>query len=89
MRSGGGALLPTETGYVNRGEAKRGCRLACQVKVKRDMSIELEADIFNVRKWKCRVLSNRNVSTFIKELKIELPAGGNSIRLMTVLRRNG
>ncbi len=75
VRSGGGALLPTETGYVNRGEARRGCRLACQVKVKRDMSIELEADIFNVRKWNCKVLSNRNVSTFIKELKLELPAG--------------
>jgi Na+-transporting NADH:ubiquinone oxidoreductase subunit F len=75
VRSGGGALLPTETGYVNRGEARRGTRLACQVKVKRDMSIELEADVFNVRKWKCKVLSNRNVSTFIKELKLELPEG--------------
>ncbi len=75
VHSGGGALLPTETGYINRGEARRGCRLACQVKVKRDMSIELEADVFNVRKWDCKVLSNRNVSTFIKELKLQLPEG--------------
>jgi Na+-transporting NADH:ubiquinone oxidoreductase subunit F len=28
-----------------------------------------------VRKWECRVVSNRNVATFIKELKLELPAG--------------
>ena len=37
-----------------RGEAKRGCRLACQVKVKRDMKIEIAPEIFDVRKWKCR-----------------------------------
>jgi len=75
VKSGGGALLPTETGYVNRGEARRGCRLACQVKVKHDMQIELEPEVFNVRKWACKVLSNRNVSTFIKELKLALPEG--------------
>jgi len=75
VKEGGGALLPTESGFITPGEAKRGCRLACQVKVKRDMRIEVPAEIFSVRKWQCKVLSNRNVSTFIKELKVELPAG--------------
>jgi len=75
VKSGGGALLPTETGYINRGEAKRGCRLACQVKVKRDMAIEIAPEVFDVRKWKCKVISNRNVATFIKELKLALPEG--------------
>ncbi|HEY6135279.1 MAG TPA: NADH:ubiquinone reductase (Na(+)-transporting) subunit F [Rubrivivax sp.] len=75
VKSGGGTLLPTETGYINRGEAKRGCRLACQVKVKRDMAIEIAPEIFNVRKWRCKVVSNRNVATFIKELKLALPEG--------------
>ncbi len=75
VKSGGGTLLPTETGYINRGEAKRGCRLACQVKVKRDMAIEIPPEIFNVRKWRCTVISNHNVATFIKELKLALPAG--------------
>ncbi len=75
VKEGGGDLLPTETGYITRGEAKRGMRLACQVKVKRDMKIELAPEIFNVRKWKCRVVSNRNVATFIKELKLALPEG--------------
>jgi Na+-transporting NADH:ubiquinone oxidoreductase subunit F len=75
VKEGGGALLPTESGFITPGEAKRGCRLACQVKVKRDMRIEVPAEIFSVRKWQCRVLSNRNVSSFIKELKVELPAG--------------
>ncbi len=72
---GGGALLPTETSHVNRGEAREGVRLSCQVKVKQDMKIEIDPEIFNVRKWKCRVRSNRNVATFIKELVLELPEG--------------
>ena len=75
VKSGGGALLPTETGFINRGEARRGCRLACQVKVKRDMQIEIAPEVFSVRKWTCRVVSNRNVATFIKELKLALPEG--------------
>ncbi|MBK8690664.1 MAG: NADH:ubiquinone reductase (Na(+)-transporting) subunit F [Betaproteobacteria bacterium] len=75
VKEGGGDLLPTETGFISRGEAKRGCRLACQVKVKNDMKIEIAPEIFDVRKWKCKVVSNRNVATFIKELKLALPAG--------------
>ncbi len=75
VKEGGGELLPTETGYISRGEARRGCRLACQVKVKGDMRIEIAPEIFDVRKWKCRVISNRNVATFIKELKLALPEG--------------
>jgi len=72
---GGGALLPTETSHVNRGEAREGVRLSCQVKVKQDMKIEIDPEIFNVRKWTCRVRSNHNVATFIKELVLELPEG--------------
>jgi Na+-transporting NADH:ubiquinone oxidoreductase subunit F len=75
VREGGGDLLPTETGFISPGEARRGHRLACQVKVKRDMKIEVAPEVFSVRKWTCRVISNRNVATFIKELKLELPAG--------------
>ncbi|MDX2436978.1 MAG: NADH:ubiquinone reductase (Na(+)-transporting) subunit F, partial [Acidobacteriota bacterium] len=72
---GGGALLPTETSHVSRGEAREGVRLSCQVKVKQDMKIEIDPEIFNVRKWTCRVRSNHNVATFIKELVLELPEG--------------
>lgn len=72
---GGGALLPTETSFVSRGEARQGCRLSCQVKLKHDIKIELPPDIFGIRKWNCKVRSNRNVATFIKELILELPEG--------------
>ncbi|HNY86438.1 MAG TPA: NADH:ubiquinone reductase (Na(+)-transporting) subunit F [Candidatus Hydrogenedentes bacterium] len=75
VHDGGGALLPTETGHVNRKEAREGVRLACQVKVKNDLKIEIPPEIFDVRKWRCKVRSNHNVATFIKELVLELPAG--------------
>ncbi len=72
---GGGAMLPTETSHISRGEAREGCRLSCQVKVKEDMTIEIPAEVFSVRKWECTVRSNHNVATFIKELILELPTG--------------
>ena len=49
--------------------------LSCQVKVKQDMKIEVPAEVFDVRRWHCKVRSNDNVATFIKELVLELPAG--------------
>ncbi|HVS16697.1 MAG TPA: NADH:ubiquinone reductase (Na(+)-transporting) subunit F [Thermoanaerobaculia bacterium] len=72
---GGGAMLPTETGHISRGEAREGCRLSCQVKVKQDMKIEIPPEVFGVRKWLCKVRSNDNVATFIKELILDLPEG--------------
>jgi Na+-transporting NADH:ubiquinone oxidoreductase subunit F len=75
VHDGGGAMLPTEKGFISRGDAREGCRLSCQVKVKQDMKIELEPEIFSVRKWQCKVRSNDNVATFIKELVLELPEG--------------
>lgn len=75
VHEGGGSILPTETGHISRGEAREGCRLSCQVKVKEDMEIEIPDEVFGVRRWKCKVRSNENVATFIKELVLELPEG--------------
>jgi len=75
VAEGGGAMLPTETSHILRGEARAGVRLACQVKVKQDLRIELPGEVFDMRRWECTVRSNRNVATFIKELVLELPAG--------------
>ncbi|CAA6824999.1 MAG: Na(+)-translocating NADH-quinone reductase subunit F (EC [uncultured Thiotrichaceae bacterium] len=72
---GGGTLLPTEEGSINRREAAGGERLACQVAVKQDMKIEVPEEVFGVKKWECVVRSNDNVATFIKELVLELPEG--------------
>ena len=75
ISSGGGVILPTERSSINKREAAEGCRLACQVVVKQDMKIEVPEEVFGVRKWNCKVRSNHNVATFIKELVMELPEG--------------
>lgn len=73
--AGGGELLPTESAHINRRQAQEGYRLACQLAVKNDLRLAIPEEIFAIRKWECRVRSNRNVASFIKELVLELPAG--------------
>ncbi|QDU67518.1 NADH:ubiquinone reductase (Na(+)-transporting) subunit F [Engelhardtia mirabilis] len=75
VREGGGGLLPTEEGHINRAMAREGCRLSCQVKVKDNMRIEVPASVFSAKKWNCTVESNDNVATFIKEFVVRLPEG--------------
>jgi len=73
--SGGGAILPTETSLISKREAADHYRLSCQVTVKQDMEIQVPDEVFGVRKYECRVTSNRNVASFIKELVLALPQG--------------
>ena len=75
IHSGGGSILPTEQGHITKKDALCGDRLSCQVAVKQDMEIEVPEEVFGVKKWKCKVRSNDNVATFIKELILELPEG--------------
>jgi Na+-transporting NADH:ubiquinone oxidoreductase subunit F len=74
---GGGSILPTEETHITKREAACGDRLSCQVAVKQDMSIEVPEEVFGVKQWRCKVRSNDNVATFIKELVLELPNGEN------------
>jgi len=75
VHSGGGDLLATEESHITKKQAKEGCRLSCQVAVKRDMEVEVPPEVFETKKWTCKVLSNKNVATFIKELIVEVPEG--------------
>jgi Na+-transporting NADH:ubiquinone oxidoreductase subunit F len=75
IHSGGGEILPTELGHITKREAALGERLSCQVSVKHNMDIEVEDEVFGIKKWECTVKSNHNVATFIKELVLELPKG--------------
>ena len=72
---GGGEILDTEKSHFSRKEVKEHWRLGCQAKVKGDLSIKVSDDILNVKEWDCTVISNKNVSSFIKEFKVALPPG--------------
>ncbi|MDZ7641583.1 MAG: NADH:ubiquinone reductase (Na(+)-transporting) subunit F [Desulfurivibrio sp.] len=75
VNSGGGAILPTEKSHINKGEARAGVRLSCQVPVKRDLAITVPREMLETRKWRCVVASNHHIATFIKELVLRLPEG--------------
>ena len=72
---GGGAILPTEKDFFSRKEQLDHWRLGCQVKVREDIKIHINPQIFGIKKWECTVVSNRNVATFIKEFVVKLPEG--------------
>lgn len=73
--SGGGEILPTELAHISRKMAAEHYRLFCQVKVRENMAIEIPKEFFGIKKWTCKVVSNHNVATFIKELVLQLPEG--------------
>ena len=77
VTEGGGDILATELSHITKGQAKEGWRLACQVTCKQDMKVHVHDEVFGVKKWVCKVRSNDNVATFIKELVLELPEGEN------------
>ena len=72
---GGGAILPTEVGFFTRKQIQEHWRLGCQVKVKENLKIVVPQSVLSVKEYECTVVSNRNVATFIKEFKVQLPPG--------------
>jgi len=75
VKEGGGDVLPTERSSLTRRQINNNVRLACQVPVRNDMRLELPPQVLETKKWECRVLSNLNVASFIKELVLKLPEG--------------
>lgn len=73
--SGGGEILDSERPHFTRKQIKEHWRLRCQTKVKGDFDIKIPESILGVKEWECTVISNKNVSSFIKEFKVALPPG--------------
>lgn len=75
--SGAGSILPTETGFFSYKQQHENWRLACQVKVKENIEMRIPESVMGIKKWECTVVSNRNISTFLKEFVVKLPEGEN------------
>ena len=74
---GGGEILDSEKGHFTRKQQKENWRLGCQVKVKGDMGVKVDESVLGVKEYECTVISNKNVATFIKEFKVQLPEGAH------------
>ncbi|PXZ43872.1 NADH:ubiquinone reductase (Na(+)-transporting) subunit F [Sanguibacteroides justesenii] len=75
VESGAGSILPTETGFFSYKQQHDNWRLACQVKVKENIEMEIPESVLGIKKWECEVVSNNNISTFLKEFVVKLPEG--------------
>ena len=73
VTEGGGNILPTEKGFFTRKQIQDQWRLGCQLKVRENLRIEVPQSVLDVKEYECTVVSNRNVATFIKEFKVQLP----------------
>jgi len=67
-----GPYLPTEIPYLLPEELERNVRLACQIKVKADMGIEIPEDLFNVKQFNSTVIAIRDLTYDIKEVLFDL-----------------
>lgn len=72
---GGGEILDSERSHFSRKEIKENWRLGCQCKVRGDLEVKVPESVLGVKEWECTVISNKNVSSFIKEFVVALPPG--------------
>jgi Na+-transporting NADH:ubiquinone oxidoreductase subunit F len=75
VTEGAPPLLPTEASHIGAGDAALGMRLACMVTVREPLAVELPPELLEAREWQCRVVSNRNLTPFLKEVVLALPEG--------------
>lgn len=74
--SGGGPLLPTERPLLTAEEIAQGnIRLACQVKVKSDIRIEIPSSIFNIRRYHATISEIIDYTYDIKGITFKFAEG--------------
>jgi Na+-transporting NADH:ubiquinone oxidoreductase subunit F len=67
-----GPVLPTETPYLSKEDIEGNIRLACQVKIKSDVEIEVPEEIFSVQHCRGVVESVKEMTYDIKEVRVRL-----------------
>lgn len=72
VTDGGGPVLPTEMTSLTRGEVRQNIRLACQVKIRNNISLRIPEDMLNVRMFSATVKSTRSLTHDIKEVRFRL-----------------
>ncbi|MHC4591814.1 MAG: FAD-binding oxidoreductase [Planctomycetota bacterium] len=72
---GGGPLLPTETPHLTREEVDGQVRLACQIKVRSDIAVEVPEEILSLREYRTVVeaITELNYDTRMVTLRLLEP----------------
>lgn len=72
VTEGGGDALPTETLILTPKEQSQQFRLACQLKVKNDLKIEIPPEYLEIQEFKGEVILTELVTSDIKRVRIKL-----------------
>jgi len=72
VTDGMGPLLPTEAPLLSDEEIKTKYRLACQVKVKQDVFIQIPNELFNIKAFTAEVALVRDLTYDIKLVRLKL-----------------
>jgi len=72
VSNGAGDYLPTETPWLTAAQMADNIRLACQVKVKNDLEIEIPPEYFLIKQFATIVESIEDVTHDIKQLRLRL-----------------
>jgi len=67
-----GPHLPTELPYLTKEETLENVRLSCQIKLKKDIEIQIPEALFNIKRYRGTVERIRDVTHDIKEVYIRL-----------------
>jgi len=72
ITEGAGPLLPTESPLLSEDEIENRVRIACQVKVKQDMKIEIPEALFSIQSFQTEVVLLEDLTYDIKRLRLKL-----------------
>jgi Na+-transporting NADH:ubiquinone oxidoreductase subunit F len=72
VHEGAGMIGPVEEPYLSKDERADHVRLACQVKVRKDMAVEIPEELFSVRRYRARLVHKKPLTYDIVELRMEL-----------------
>ncbi len=73
--SGGGYLTSLEKALLSENELKDNFRLACQVKLREDIDLNIPQELLNVRGFKAKLIEKDNLAFGIKKLCFKLENG--------------
>ncbi len=73
VHEGGGQAIPTESLILSGRELRDGFRLACQVRVRNDLEIEIPPEYLEIREYTGAITHGELVTSDIRKIRIKLP----------------
>jgi Na+-transporting NADH:ubiquinone oxidoreductase subunit F len=72
VMSGAGEYLATELPWISEEEKTQNIHLSCQLKIKKDIAIQIPEELFNVKEYAAEVVSLKDLTYDIKQVTLKL-----------------